>query len=407
MSSSTRSSESATHMRRRPPPTPTANNPITSEPDRQLVVPAPIPRPVFQLLGFVFLIFLVLLQFLPATHFRHPADPLRNWTPFDGHEYDSSSSTTTTLSQSGASSDGNSSFITTNGGDDGMIHIVSWMDCLDLRLLAVLANSTLSSSRYQDRVFFHFFIPKGNEDKVSYFKLKVLFPHANLEIHGQEEVKERIRNANSGIQFAGTRLEEVAPFIIPSVYQLSFSKFIYISPNVLMKGRVEELIGIDLGNYAIGAAEDCSKSKRLNMFVKSDVLDAIQRSASNPWVSETPYMKNACMPDLSVLLIDAKKLGGDFVEAFLWWSNVLNWHESNQNNPAIVLALYNRYLKLSSSWLVRDSTSSKMINRSMVINYDGPKKVCSEFGNGAGPQLDHGNIWTQYLPPMSDQILGT
>jgi hypothetical protein len=34
------------------------------------------------------------------------------------------------------------------GGDDGMVHVVSWMDCLDLRALAVLANSTLSSSRF-------------------------------------------------------------------------------------------------------------------------------------------------------------------------------------------------------------------------------------------------------------------
>lgn len=30
-----------------------------------------------------------------------------------------------------------------------MVHVVSWMECLDLKVLAVLANSTLSSSRYQ------------------------------------------------------------------------------------------------------------------------------------------------------------------------------------------------------------------------------------------------------------------
>lgn len=33
-------------------------------------------------------------------------------------------------------------------GEDGFLHVVSWMDCLDLRLLAVLANSTLASSRF-------------------------------------------------------------------------------------------------------------------------------------------------------------------------------------------------------------------------------------------------------------------
>jgi hypothetical protein len=98
-----------------------------------------------------------------------------------------------------------------------------------------------------------------------------------------------------------------------------------------LQGRVEELLGIDLRNYAIGAAEDCSK--KLDMFFNFDVLDAIQRSASKPWVSETPYMKNACTPDLSVLLIDSRKLEGDFVEAFLWWSKVLNLSERFEISP--------------------------------------------------------------------------
>lgn len=77
--------------------------------------------------------------------------------------------------------------------------------------------------------------------------------------------------------------------------------------------------------YAIAAAEDCSKS--LDTYVNSDVLDAIQRSASKPWVSETPYATNSCMPDLSLVLIDSRKLEKDFLEAFLWWSKVLNWSE--------------------------------------------------------------------------------
>lgn len=52
------------------------------------------------------------------------------------------------LRQTEASNDGNSSLLAKNDGEDGMIHVVSWMDCLDLRFLAVLANSTLSSSRF-------------------------------------------------------------------------------------------------------------------------------------------------------------------------------------------------------------------------------------------------------------------
>lgn len=39
-------------------------------------------------------------------------------------------------------------------------------------------------SRYPDLVHFHFFTPEGNKDKVSFYKLKVLFPHSNLELHG-------------------------------------------------------------------------------------------------------------------------------------------------------------------------------------------------------------------------------
>jgi hypothetical protein len=44
-------------------------------------------------------------------------------------------------------------------------------------------------------------------------------------------------------------------------------------------------------------------------------------------------MKNACTPDLSVLLIDSRKLEGDFVEAFLWWSKVLNLSERFEISP--------------------------------------------------------------------------
>jgi hypothetical protein len=78
----------------------------------------------------------------------------------------------------------------------------------------------------------------------------------------------------------------------------------------------------------------------------------------------------------------------------------------NKKNPAIVLALYNRYLKLSSSWLLTHATSLEIINKSMVIHYDGPNNVCSEFGSKATPQSDHGNIWMHYLGSMSDRVLG-
>lgn len=99
-------------------------------------------------------------------------------------------------------------------------------------------------------------------------------------------------------------------------------------PLLVLQARVEELIGVDLDDYAIATAEDCSQ--RLKTYVNSDVLDAIQRSVSKPWVSETPYAKDTCLPDLSVLVINARKLDKDIVETVLWWSKALNLRERFQ-----------------------------------------------------------------------------
>ncbi|KAL4290217.1 hypothetical protein GQ457_14G008010 [Hibiscus cannabinus] len=388
MSSSWRSS--ATHRR----PTQAADTPKNPGPIHPDLIrdpnPKPKPKPFLHFLAFLLLIFLGLLQFLPASHFRDPSDPLRNWVPFSSQPSPPPPPSAVKLAVD---------------EDDGMIHIVSWMQCLDLRVLAVFTNSTLSSSRYPDLLHFHFFTPQGDKDKVSFYKLKVLFPHSNIELHGQEEVKEVIKRASSGEQHASLNLEEIAPFIIPSVHQ-SLRKFIYVSPNMILMGRIEELTGMDLTAHAAAAAEDCTK--RLNSYVNSDVLDAIQRSASKPWISVTPYEKDACMPDLSLLLIDGKKLE-EFLEIFLWWSKVLNLSDrSSERNPAMALALYNRYLKLSDSWLVKEPAASvDVTEKSMIIHYDGPKIVCSGFGNDSVSRSFHGNSWMKYLPAMSNQILGS
>ncbi|KAJ9168579.1 hypothetical protein P3X46_020082 [Hevea brasiliensis] len=297
MSSYLPSRSSANH--RRTTAQATDDHPIAPGPRMQGpgLAPAPNVRPLFQFLSFGLILFLGSLQFLlPVTHFRNPSDPLRNWIPLK--------TSSSPLTELGTSRNGDS------GGDDGMVHVVSWMDCLDLRLLAVLANSTLSSSRYPDLVYFHFFVPGGNEDRVSFYKLKVLFPHSNLEIHGQDEVKEIITSAFQGIQYTETSFEEIVPFVIPIVHQF-LSKFIYVSANVIMKGKVEELIGVDLTNYAVAAAEDCTK--KLSTYVNFDVLDAIQRSASKPWVFERPYVKDA-----SAKLPDTFSINDNSHSQFCW-----------------------------------------------------------------------------------------
>ena len=91
----------------------------------------------------------------------------------------------------------------------------------------------------------------------------------------------------------------------------------------LLQGRIEELFGSNLTSYAVGGIEDCSE--RLDNYVNSEVLAAIQRTASKPWISVTPYAMKACMPDSSILLIDPRKLDKDLGKAILWWSKVLNW----------------------------------------------------------------------------------
>ena len=89
----------------------------------------------------------------------------------------------------------------------------------------------------------------------------------------------------------------------------------------------------------------------------------------------------------------------------------LNWllislvYRSSIENPAFVLALYNRYLKLSDPWLVREPPSLEITNGSMVINYDGPKRDCSKFGTDKVAEADHGDIWRGYLPSLADRIL--
>lgn len=353
--------------------------------------PPPTPRPVSQLLAFGLIIVLALLQFLPATHFRDASDPFRKWVAFDSF-----------ADVSKASKDIDPGLASAHGEEDKMVHIVSWMDCLDLRLLAILANSTLSSSRYPELVHFHFFVPEELDEKVSYYKLKVLFPHSNLELLGQRDVKEAILAASSAGEHIDPSIDEIAPFAIPIIHP-SLSKFIYVSQNVIMKGRVEELLRVDLSNYGVAMAEDCSK--RLSDYANSDVLDAIQRSASKPWVSSTSYAANACMPELGVVLFNAAKLEKDLVEAILWWSRVLNSKKSNPN-PAVALALWTRHMNLPSSWKLGDYSAAEIKTDSSVLRYGNEGNVCTTFSSKTVSQTDIKEVLTTYLPPQSDQILG-
>lgn len=105
-----------------------------------------------------------------------------------------------------------------------------------------------------------------------------------------------------------------------------FSFFIFFSLSnccpFFLQGNVEELFDVDLGSYAIAAAEDCNR--RLGDYVNFEVLNAIQRTEAKTWVSDKPYDKDACLPDFNVLLFDARKLDNNLVDVIAWWSKILN-----------------------------------------------------------------------------------
>ncbi|KAG0481429.1 hypothetical protein HPP92_012287 [Vanilla planifolia] len=358
------------------------------------VDPQPRPWPVLQAFSFALVLAFAGLQFLPATHFRHPLDRRRSWIPFV------SAPTSATLASLEDPLKQTTDAVKQNVELE-RINIVSWTDCLDLRLLAVLINSTLSNSRLPKNVYFSLFVPEGEDMKLSYYKMKVLFPDSNLEFYGQSVVKEKLGTAAPEWNSVWPSIYELTAFIIPNT-NLSLRKFVFVSPDAIIKGNVEELFGVDMGLYAIAAPEDCSKS--LADYVDVDILNAIQRTAAKSWISERPYDKDACLPDLNLLVIDAVKLDKQFLESILWWNKVLNFkpERNHQKNTIIAVALYNNYLKLPSAWKLTDSSRSNSSNK--VLDYDGPKRVCSQQNNQNG-RSGFGDTWKQHLSLKSDAIL--
>ncbi|KAH7661071.1 Glycosyl transferase family 8 protein [Dioscorea alata] len=373
------------------------NPPINRPPIHPDVDPPPRPRPGFQFLAFALVVFLASLQFLPATHFRDPSDPHRTWIPFDPNRTASASA------DSGASHEHASKITTELDFGVEAINIFSWIDCLDLQMLAVLQNSTLSNSRFAEHIHFHFIIPEDEDTKLPFYKLKVLFPHANLNIIGQKEVNDKFRIAMPDERIIWPLLREIAPLVI-SIINPSLGRFLYVSPDTIMQGDIKDLFSVDLGQYSIAAAEDCST--RLGDHVNMDVVNAIQRTSAKSWVLAEPYDKNACTPDLSLLLLDSSRLDKNLMESVSWWCKVLDLGKQRSKwiNPVIPLVFYNKYLKLSSSWKSLNPILSVTHNETRVLRFDGPRRACSEDEN-VNQGFDFGNNWKQYLNPKSDAIL--
>ena len=88
------------------------------------------------------------------------------------------------------------------------------------------------------------------------------------------------------------------------------------------QGKIEDLVSIDLGSYAISAAEDCSK--RLGDYISIDVLNAVQRTAPKGLVHTEPFDKDACLPDFDVLIVEPRNLKRYLIGSIMFWTKAVN-----------------------------------------------------------------------------------
>ncbi|KAK3149168.1 hypothetical protein QOZ80_3AG0213840 [Eleusine coracana subsp. coracana] len=336
------------------------------------VDPAPRPRPGMQKLAIAAIVVLACLQFLPATHFRDPSNPRGGWISVDGSRKPADSL-----------------------DDVGTVDVFTWVTCLDLRTLAVLTNSTLTSSSDAQNISFHFLIPEGGNDKLPYHKLKVVLPDSNITVTSQKQIKDKLNVATPEGNFLWSFHKELSPLLIGTT-QISKKRYVYTSADSIIRGRIEDLAHLDLGSHAIAVAEDCSK--RFGDYVSMDVLNAIQRTAAKSWVSTEPYDKDACLLDFDVLLVEPRKLEKNLVDAIMWWARAVNVaNPRDQIRLAIALTFYGKHVKLPSNWGRANAHAD-------ILTYDGPKNVCSEDGR-QHEQAGHGEIWQQFLHQKSEAIL--
>uniref|UniRef100_A0A0E0D7M0 Uncharacterized protein n=1 Tax=Oryza meridionalis TaxID=40149 RepID=A0A0E0D7M0_9ORYZ len=333
--------------------------------------PPPRARPAVQKLAIAAIVVLGCLQFLPATHFRDPADPQRNWIPFDR------SRNPVDLPD-----------------EVGSVNVFSWISCLDLRTLAVLTNSTLSSSSDPHNISFNFLIPERGTDKSPYYKLKAVLPDSNVTVASQKKIEDKLNVATPEGNLFWSFPNELSPIIIGTT-QFSQKRYVYISADSIVKGKIEDLGRIDLGTYAIAAVEDCTK--RIGDYVSIDVLNAVQKTAPKNLVYTEPYDKDACLLDFDVLVVEPRKIRKDLIDSIMVWFRAFSLaNPRDQIRLAVTLALYDNYLKLPSNWKRADANSD-------ILNYNGPKNVCSEGGR----QLQEGNgdEWQLYVDQKSLAVL--
>ncbi|XP_047086087.1 uncharacterized protein LOC124697556 [Lolium rigidum] len=337
------------------------------------VEPAPRACSGLHMLALATILVLWGLKFLPATHFCHPAGPGRNWIPLNTSRHPADVP-----------------------HHVGSVDIFSWISCMDLRTLAVLTNSTLSSSSNPHDLSFTFLIPEGDSDQLPFYKIKSVLPHSIVTVTSQKKIKDKLNVATPKGNFLWSFRNELSPIIIAT--QFSRKRHVYISADSIVKGNIEDLVRVDLGSYAIGAAEDCSK--RLGDYISMDVLHAVQRTAPKGLVYTEPFDKDTCLLDFDVLIVEPRNLKRNLVDSITFWAKAVNLASHRDGiRLAITLAFYNDYLNLPTNWKrANDNTD--------ILYYDGPKSVCSKGAN-LHQEKGSGKAWQQYLSQKSDAALST
>ncbi|EFJ37980.1 hypothetical protein SELMODRAFT_437525 [Selaginella moellendorffii] len=326
------------------------------------LAPAPKPWKGAPIVAALICVAFLMLQMLPATHYRHPADPTRTWIPIR-QEQDQG--------ESGKEVEEVDAREFVTGIKSTSIDLFVCTDEKDLRPLVVVINSTLANTRHTQRIRFHI-ITTESQREAWLSKLKALFPLAAIDMvsfldivlfHGSEKIDfEEISNhvfyrKDSKAREALTSPYNFLPFYLPRMFP-GMQRIIYLDSDVV--GDIEELFNTDLEDHPVAAVEDCSQI--FGSYFNFDLLHRIQSreaSESTPWIPRQPFDPTACIFNRGVLVIDPRKwIEHNSTEAIEWWLD--EFHQAQKplykygvSQPPFLLALYNHYKKLDTAWNTR------------------------------------------------------
>lgn len=315
---------------------------------------------------------------MPATHYRDPFDSKRVWKSFSPDLTAGNQTVTHTSTQSEPLED---------------VHIFSWSDDLDLRPLAVLVNSTISNTRNPGNIYFYLLIPDDWEEELAHNRFKVLFPKSNIFVHRHSVIRKKV--LASGGEDSRSDFPYFLPFYIPKIFQ-NLRRFIYVVPDIVVEGKVEELFRVNLTNTPVAAVEDCSNN-----------FEYVHAKSSRPLVAQTPYGKNTCILDFSVLLVNAELFTNkNFIEVTKLWRKGLDAEDERDggSDRAIMLALDGNYTKLDASWNSRESRFSGIGSDVKIFHFDGEKKPWLKQAEDS-IQTNMTKIWWDYLSRGANLLL--